>query len=362
MATLRRPEYSRYSDLLESVYRTRDWWRTVYILEHVLLFVGVLFAAVFALTLVEAYAHLSPAMRWPLCIGLFGYLVVGGALLIFKPLVRDWTEEEVAVHIEKKYPELNNELINAVQLGTDTRVTSTGMVEALIAQTARDIEGYSLRQAVETRRARWLAALATVAFVALAVWAALSFDRFSNALQRLILPGRDIAAIGRVRIVDIQPKDTRIHSGNDLEVVVKTLGGPSDDVEASLFFEYEGSENTLKKALGPVSQNLYICKVEDVRTPLKYRVNVGGTESKTFQVGVVEPPVIVKRGIAYTFPKYTHAAGWKNRFDDDTNGDIRAPLGSVVTLKLSTNKPIKSGVLRRSSGQKLRLNISGDGT
>ena len=362
MATLQRAEYSRYGELLDSVYRTRDWWRTVYILEHVLLFVGVLFATVFALTMVEAHAHLSAGLRWPLCIGLFAYVVLGAAFLIFKPLVRDWSEEEVAVHIERKYPQLDNELINAVQLGVDRRVVSTGMVQALIAQAARDIEGYSLRQAVETKRARWLAVAAFLSFAVLAVWAATSFDRFSNALQRLILPGRDIAAIGKVRIVDIQPKDTRIHSGTDLEVMVTTQGGPADGVEASLSFSYEDSERPLQRAMGPVSQNLYICKIEDVRAPLKYRVNVGGTESKMYRVAVVEPPVIIKRGIAYTFPKYTHAAGWENRFDEDTNGDVRAPIGSVVTLKLTTNKPIKKGVLRRSSGQKLRLDIKGEGT
>jgi len=357
MATLQRAEYTRYGELLDSVYQTRDWWRTVYILEHVLLFVAVLCAMVLVSTLVEAYAHLSAGLRWPLCIALLGYLLVGGGLLVFRPLVRDWTEEEVAVHIERKYPELDNELINAVQLGVDKRVMSPGMVQALIAQVAADIGRLSLRRAVDTRRARVLAGAATLAFVLLAAWAISSFDRFSNAFQRLLLPGRDIAAIGAVRIVDIQPKDTRIHSGSDLEVIVKTEGGAGGEIEANLFYRYEDGKTALRKAMATVSGNLYMCQIEGVKTPLNYRVNIGGTESKKFHVAVVEPPVIVQRGIAYTFPQFTQAAGWKNRFDADTNGDVRAPIGTVVTLKLTTNKPIKEGQLRRSSGQQLRLEV-----
>ena len=40
MATARRSEYSRYDDVLDLVYSTRDWWRTIHILEHVLVFVA----------------------------------------------------------------------------------------------------------------------------------------------------------------------------------------------------------------------------------------------------------------------------------------------------------------------------------
>ncbi|MFC1806154.1 hypothetical protein ACFL09_04150, partial [Planctomycetota bacterium] len=168
MATLSRREYRHYDDILDSVSRTRDWWRTVYILEHVLLFVAGLFAIVTAFTLVEAWLHLSAAIRWPMFIVLMLYVVGGAVFLIFRPLVRDWGTEEVAVHIERKFPELENELINAVQLGVDPKVESPGMVEALIAQVARDLAGYPVRQAVETKRARRRAVAAALSFAVLA--------------------------------------------------------------------------------------------------------------------------------------------------------------------------------------------------
>jgi hypothetical protein len=207
MATLARRDYPRYGDLLETVYQTRDWWRTVYILERVLLFVAGLFALVLGMTLVGAWLHLGAAVRWPIFLVLLAYVLGGAFLLVFRPLLRHWSAEEVAVHIERKFPDLDNELINAVQLGVDERVASPGMVEALIGQAARHLAAYPVRQAVETRRMRRLAVVATVVTALLVAWAATSFDRFSNAFQRIVLPGRDIAAVGSVRIVEVRPGD-----------------------------------------------------------------------------------------------------------------------------------------------------------
>ena len=205
MATLEALRYPRYDELLDAVGRTREWWRTVYILERVLIFVGVLFASVCVLTFAEAHLHFRAAVRWPLCIALVGYVGAGLALLVLRPLFRDWTEGEVAVHIERKFPRIDNGLINALQLGVDERVMSPGMVEGLIRQVADDIQNYPVRQAVGTRRVRYVAAAAFLSVVVLGLWAGLAFDRFANALQRLMFPGRNIAALGRVRIAAVDP-------------------------------------------------------------------------------------------------------------------------------------------------------------
>jgi hypothetical protein len=360
MATLQRPEYPRYSELLDAVYRTRDWWRTVHILEHVLVYVAVLFAAVAGATLLEAHLHLTSTFRWPLCIALSAYLVGGMVLLVFRPLFREWTEEEVAVHIERKYPQLENQLINALQLGADARVISPGMVEMIIAQAAANVNAIAARQAVSTRRMRWMAALAFLATVGLAVWAALAFDRFANALQRIVFPGRDITALGSVKILGVKPGDARLNRGTDLEVVVETQGGPSGEIPAALLYQYEDGKETLQKAMSPVSRGVFVAKVEDLKTPLTYHVNVGGTESKPYAVTVVERPVVIQRGLLYHFPSYTAAAGWKDRFDEDTNGDIRAPLGTAVTLSLTTNKPVKAAQIQFSGGETLAAKLLDD--
>jgi len=353
-------KYPGYDDLLDSVWRARDWWRTVYILERVLLFVGGLFAAVLLLTFAEAHLHFSRAVRWPLFVALMGYTVGGLVWLVFRPLFHEWTDEEVAVHIERKFPQLDNELINALQLGVDRQVESPAMVGALIGQAARDIEGYRVREAVDTRRARWLAAGALGAFLALGLWAVLGFDYFANALQRLIFPAKNIAALGRVRIAEVLPGNARINKGSDLEVTVRTQGEPSEGIEANLYYQYADGDKQLTKALTALRGDLYTCRIEGVKTPLAYHVEIGGSQSKDYKVEIVEPPVIVKRSIAYDFPSYARAAGWEDRVDDDTNGDVRAPTDTIVTLRFTTNKPIKSGAIQMSTGQEPKLAVGSD--
>ncbi|HRR81427.1 MAG TPA: hypothetical protein P5118_14705 [Planctomycetota bacterium] len=352
--------YPGYDDLLDSLYRTRDWWRTIYILERVFLFVTGLFAAVLVLTLLEAHLHFSRAVRWPLLAVLAGYFAGGLAWLVFRPLFHEWTEEEVAVHVERKFPQLDNELINALQLGVDKRVESPGMVAALIQQAVRDIQAYPLRQAVETRRARRLALAAMASVLALGLWAGLAFDRFTNALQRLVFPAKNIAALGSVRILEVKPGDTRLRKGTDLEILVQTQGEPSGEVEANLRYQYADGGEALAKALIPLRRDLYTCRVEDVRSPLAYQVTIGGSQSKSYHVEIVEPPIIIKRSIAYTFPTYTRPAGWTNRVDEDTNGDVRAPADTTVALRFTTNKAIKNGSLQMTGGQQLPLKILED--
>ncbi len=360
MAAARPLKYPGYDDLLDAVYRTRDWWRTVYILERVLLYAAGLFAVVLAMTFVEAHVHFGRAVRWPLFALLMGYFAGGLAWLVFRPLFHEWTEEEVAVHVERRFPRLNNELINALQLGVDRKVESPGMVEALVAQAAADVRGYPLRQAVDTRRARWMAAAAGVALLALGLWATLAFDHFANALQRIIFPGKDIAALGRVRIVEVTPGTTRLNKGADLEVIVRTKGEAAEDLDANLYYQYADGGKALSKPLISLRQDLYTCRVEDVKTPLGYHVIIGGSQSSQYQVDIVEPPVIVKRSIVYDFPSYTRAAGWVDRTDDDTNGDVRAPADTVVTLRFTTNKPIKAGLLQMGTGQQPKLKLLED--
>ncbi|MFP4056973.1 MAG: hypothetical protein ACLF0G_08900, partial [Candidatus Brocadiia bacterium] len=359
MATLEHASYRGYDRLLDAVGRTGQWWRTVYILERVLIYATVLFAAVLGLTLLEAHVHWSAAARWPLCVGLFGYAIGGAVLLVFRPLFRDWTEEQVAVHIERTYPELDNELINAIQLGRDDRVVSPGMVEALVAHTARDIERYRLRKSVDTRRARWLAGAACVATALLAVWAGMDFARFSNAFQRLVFPGRDIMPLGSVRILDVKPGDTSLNSGSVLEVRVATEGDASE-AEAIFLYRPEGSEKPLAKTMSRVKRDLYLCRLQDVRQPLGYHVNIGGTESERYQVEVIEPPVIVRRDLFYDFPAYTEQAGWEDRLESKSNGDIQAPVGTVVTLTVTANMPVAHGRVQFGDGEARKLAVLDD--
>lgn len=355
MPAARWTKYQGYDDLLEAVYRTRDWWRTVYILERVFLYVAGLFGAVLGLTLLEAHVHFSRGVRWPLFVVLLAYFAGGLAWLVFRPLFREWTEEEVAVHVERKFPQLDNKLINALQLGMDVRVESPGMVAALVAQAAREVEGYPVRSAVDTRTLRRTGALAAIALLALGLWAGLAYERFSNALQRLIFPARNIAALGSVRIVEVTPGNTRLNKGSDLEVTVRTQGEGTGTIEANLYYQYADGEKRLAKAMIPLRQDLYTCRIEGVGVPLRYQIAIGGSQSKDYWVDIVELPVIVRRSIAYEFPPYTRAAGWANRVDEDANGDVRAPADTIVTLRFTANKPIKSGMLQMSSGQQPRL-------
>ena len=86
-------------------------------------------------------------------------------------------------------------------------------------------------------------------------------------------------------------------------------------------------------------------------------MNIGGTESQPDQVEVIVQPVIIRRCIAYRFPSYTIGPDWQNHEESDCNGDVRAPIGTFVTLKFTTNKPIKEGYLQMGGNERIVLRI-----
>ncbi|NQT87608.1 hypothetical protein HQ560_12635, partial [bacterium] len=155
---------------------------------------------------------------------------------------------------------------------------------------------------------------------------------------------------------------TSIHSGTDLEVLVRTRGAPDEEITADLLYTYEGGEEALVKAMSPVKKNLYVCRIEDVRAPLAYHVNIGGSESKAYNVTVVKPPVIVQWDVFYDFPSYTSRSGWEDRVDKDTNGDVRAPVGTVARLRFHADKPIRKGHIQLSNGNQVQLIVQKDPT
>jgi len=126
----------------------------------------------------------------------------------------------VAVHVERRFPQLNNELINALQLGMDRRVGIARHGGGARCEGGGKRSRLPASQGGGTRRARWMAVAAGRGAPGPRLVAGLAFDRFANALQRLIFPARNIAALGRVRILEVNPGTTRLNKGADLDIVV----------------------------------------------------------------------------------------------------------------------------------------------
>ena len=189
-----------------SLSRVRETWRRVATLEGLLVTVAVAGVMLLAAVALEATLHLAGGMRLVLLLAILGSALGGLAYWVVRPYLSDISDECVAVHVERRFPELRNGLINSVQLVKAPGV-SGGFVAAVVAQASRQAATLDLGEAVDRRRVRKAGLAACCAVLLLAALYAVSPGRFTNAVRRLLNPGRFVPIKGRVEIEDIQPAD-----------------------------------------------------------------------------------------------------------------------------------------------------------
>ena len=113
------PKDRRLELVRDRLHEARSTWRTVDVIACVLRTLTVLLAALLVGLLADNLLGLTRGFRAAFCIAFFAgalYLVVGQILL---RLTRPLTDEMVARHVEGRYPELDNRLINAVLLSKE---------------------------------------------------------------------------------------------------------------------------------------------------------------------------------------------------------------------------------------------------
>src|SRR5206468_10363466 len=88
-----------------------------------------------------------------------------------------------------------------------------------------------------------------------------------------------------------------------------------------------------------------------VTAPFKYRVVAGPVTSPTYAIAVAHPPRVARIDVDYTFPA---ALGLKPRTEEDS-GDIYAPAGTDVRVRIHTDRPAAAGRMTLGDGKSLPL-------
>ena len=333
--------YDGYPELAERIEVARRSLAHAHVARHILLFVTLFAATVLLFSLIGSLGPLTPLLRWAMLLVLLALVLGGSVLLVFKPLFRDWTDEEVAAHLEARFPEIDNALINSVQLAKDPAVTQPEFVARVIRQAERDTRSVAVNQAADRRPAARLAASSGVLVLALMCYAVFYSDAFARAMHRILLPAAYVPAAGAARIIEVQPGSATVVAGDPLHIVVRYERTASGEIGGTVLYMPEGGPERPRE-MKPVGPDQFAFTLPDLRTPLAYRVNVGGTESERYAVGITERPAVVRIDVAYEFPAYTALPA---RREDDSNGDIKAPQGSTATLVLTANKAIRDGAI-----------------
>src|SRR3954469_1214180 len=316
------------SELVEIIHQVRRRWRMKLALRGALGVVGlgvlVLLASAYGLeswrftpaAIITFRIVVALAM-----VGLVGYFFV-------RPLLRQATDEQVALYLEEHEPSLQAAIISAVEAehGGSGSPFSATLVRRLVesaVEKARAIDGGRRVEAVPMRR--YGATLALISGAAIALFL-LGPAYLRHALSALLIVSRDVEAAAPYSI-EVTPGNATVARGADQAITAKLSGFTSE--QAAIVMRKSPTAAYERVPLLRNENGSYEGMLFDLAAPIEYFVEANGVNSKHFNLKVVDLPYVQRLELEYHFPAYTGLAPQKV----EDGGDIAVLKGAEVHVR-----------------------------
>jgi hypothetical protein len=313
------------------------------------LVLGVL-AAIITAGFLDWLVHLVPEVR----LVLLGCVLAASVWLairyVFKPLIVQFNDLDIALKIEERWPGLNDRLASTIQFlsnPSDDALGSKAMRDHTVAQTIEETKTIDFREVIDARPIRnalgWSASVVGAA-VLLLVMVPIS-SRL--ALQRLFVPygAAEWPKLTHLTILDSETRH-KAAKGEPFTLAVGVAKGehvPSSARVKYIFADGETSEEPLR----PADDGVFRGRLETVTRDFKFTVSAGDDKTAAWDVKVVPPPVLTDLVVKAIPPEYT---GQAPQTLAPGNTQLKAVFGTRVELVGKANKPLASVTLRVGEG------------
>lgn len=332
-------------------------------------FISIALVLLAVVTAVEAFAFAGVVGRSILFFAWVAVVLGAFAWFALPPLLRvlgikeKMLEDEIAMRVGKKYPDVEDRLTNALQL---YRISSQpmGMSEELalatfgsVGERARSLD-FSVIINREEQKRSLLVFLLAVSIVAI------GFGFFSHSMSAALYRLRHFnesfippAPFG----LSIEPREAQVLRGASTAIVVRVTGNfPYDYV--NLYVREEQQEEFDSYTVRPDSAGDFRFEMPAIKRSIEFYADVpwytASISSERGRITVLDKPDIRSLSGTVTAPQYTRLA---SRTIDENSADIVALRGSAVRLHIISNKDLRSAdiVLLKKSGVVL-LSATGD--
>ena len=251
--------------------------------------------------------------------------------------------ENIALRVGDKYPDVRDNLCNAIQLVPEiesNKKTSPDLALAAFSKVesqTRDknfsaiVDNSGLKKAIVFFFASALVALGSIGFFSNSVGAA--FNRIANFNQSYIPPAPFT--------LKIEPLDASIIRGKQAKIVITAEGTPPETVQLHLKEDQQNEFDSFTLRLD--SGNVYTYEIQSLKYSLTYYGSAEWLNSKimteTGKITVVDKPYVRSIAGRLNYPSYTGLAS--KQFDEQT-ADISALRGTSVNLNINSNKELKN--------------------
>ncbi len=373
------------SALEQKLAATRQWWRTTRVLRGAAWAVFAIAALALVCYRIDSHYVLSPSARMAWKFGIFAVGIAVLAISALSTLLKKLPDAMLAAEVERCYPTLQERLLTTIELSPTLALSGDGagfsrqMTLSLAEETSRDSSGLDFRKAVSTKSLR-TASLTCLLMVGLLLAQRFAApESFDNWLNRMRNPVADIPVWANTRVW-VTPDHDLLPVGDGVRISVTTRGAQA--TSSALYYRPAGDKAALwhsinlsnptpgfdqataggaqsASAAGVKPDALqFSCKLPALASSVEMyaKANDGRSNDKTI---IVEPrPTLLNVKLTLHFPTYMHRNA---EVVPVSTGSIAAPVGTVVDVEGSANKPLKKAILSRDSREVGALPITAGG-
>jgi len=335
-------------------------YRAHQIIRGAMLFVALGFVSV---TVAGLLAHYAGQTRWTslvLAIWLM-WMFASAWHWVAKPLLIRPKAMEVARFIESRIDGLHNGLTNTLLLSRRDDIANSPWLPQIFEEIAHGTNQRPLGQAVQMRDLRPAAKRLLFVVIPMMVLVALMPGKLAHGWQQLFHPATFIPKTGSAQILEIEPKDVTLISGQPLEITIRAKA--PDSASATLFFDRPAGVAASLPVPSSVSlpyaavagaggdaapEAQYSYRVDRLEVPVRYRVEMGGTQSPWYAVTLVKQVKLASLDLKITPPLYTGLPAQTLSLlpEDIVKKPVTAAQGSRIELAVNLDVPVSGAMLQ----------------
>ena len=262
-------------------------------------------------------------------------------------------DQRIAHYVDEHIPELEQRLITSMELGEKKPSgRPSALVERLWEDTLAQLRSIDTDR-VPSIRSAW--PMAAAAFVVLAglFFAARSFNEFSLAGMRVIMPWVQPHATATLPVgLTVAPGTIKIQRGNDVMLIAGVANAVPKQVD--VYLQTDSVDWNRLPMTPEGAENTYVYFLATVKKDITYYVDIGVKRSDRHTISVFDRPRVEQIDVDYLYPEYT---GLKNKTVKD-QGDVIAPQGTRIRLHADFNQAVEKAAVHFSDGTTLDLAVN----
>ena len=334
--------------ILKSLKRCARHVRLLALLEGALLLaVSAGWALFLAVVLDHAFSLTSPP-RVALLAAILAITiyVLFSALLL--PMVYSVSRLYVARRLERAFPHFKDSLTTFVEMKDAERSHGAGPLVAHHA--AQAFSGVDIDAGLDARRFVKMGYAFVVLVLVVFGYSIFSAKSMWTSFVRLSNPWSMVPPPTRTHISSVQPGDTKAVQGSDVEISAEISGIMPESVLVRWSRDGE-LWNSLPMRPG---EDVWIGSIDHIETDISYFLSAGDAASRVYTVETLVPPVAQSVTARLDFPDYTQL-----ETRTVTEGNIEAPVGTLVSLTVESNKILSEARLSLLPDTNIKLAIHG---